>query len=135
MKFMIPFLMTVIPAAAAAQPPGAPQAPSVPTAPETTDVLVILTARQGVTRQQILAVMPSEIRATVKLYLDGRIRQWYSRSDGKGVIFLLNAKTEDDARAVMETLPLAKEHLMDHEYIAVGPLMPLMALIGVGPQR
>jgi len=32
-------------------------------------------------------------------------------------------------------LPLAKEHLMDHEYIAVGPLMPLMALIGVGPQR
>jgi hypothetical protein len=30
----------------------------------------------------------------------------------------------------METLPLAKEQLLDHEYIPVGPLMPLRALIG-----
>jgi hypothetical protein len=32
----------------------------------------------------------------------------------------------------METLPLAKEHLMDHEYIPVGPLMPLRMLMGAG---
>ena len=43
----------------------------------------------------------------MKLYLDGKIRQWYSRGDGKGVIFLVDAKTEDEARAIMETLPLA----------------------------
>jgi hypothetical protein len=97
--------------------------------------MVILTAKQGVTRHQIAAVMPSEIRATVKLYLDGRIRQWYSRSDGKGVIFLVDAKTEDEARTVMDTLPLAKEQLMEHEYIPVGPLMPLMTLIDAGAQR
>jgi hypothetical protein len=42
-----------------------------------------------------LAVIPAEIRATVKLYLDGKIRQWYSRGDGKGVIFLVDAKTEN----------------------------------------
>jgi hypothetical protein len=70
----------------------------------------------------------------VKLYLDGKIRQWYSRGDGKGVIFLVDAKTADEARAIMETLPLAKEHLMDTEYIPVGPLMPLRALIGPGAQ-
>lgn len=29
----------------------------------------------------------------------------------------------------MESLPLAKEHLLEHEYIAVGPLMPLGLLI------
>ena len=97
--------------------------------------MVILTAKQGVTRQQIMAVIPSEIRATVKLYLDGKIRQWYSRGDGKGAIFLIGAKTEDEARAMMETLPLAKEQLMDHQYIPVGPLMPLMALIGTGAQQ
>ena len=68
-----------------------------------------------------MAVMPSEIRATVKLYLDGKIPQWYSRGDGKGVIFLVDTNTEDEARAIMETLPLAKEQLMDHEYIPVGP--------------
>jgi hypothetical protein len=39
----------------------------------------------------------------VKLYLDGKIRQGYSCGDGKGVIFLVDAKTEDEARALMET--------------------------------
>jgi hypothetical protein len=75
-----------------------------------------------------MAVIPDEIQATVKLYLDGKIREWYSRADGKGVVFLIDAKTEDEARAIMETLPLAKQHLMDHQYIPVGPLMPLKAL-------
>jgi hypothetical protein len=56
-----------------------------------------------------MAVIPAEIRATVKLYLDGKIREWYSRCDGKGIVFLVDAKTEDEARALMETLPLAKE--------------------------
>jgi hypothetical protein len=58
----------------------------------------------------------------------GKIREWYSRGDGKGVIFLVDVKTEDEARALMETLPVAKEQLMSHEYIPVGPLMPLRAL-------
>jgi hypothetical protein len=102
--------------------------PSIPT-PEITAVLVIETAKQGVTAQQIMTVIPAEIRATVKLYLDGKIQQWYSRGDGKGALFMVNAKTEDEARAIMETLPLAKEHLLDHEYIPVGPLMALRALM------
>ena len=136
MKFIIPLLIAVLPAASVAQSQsGAPKAPSGVVRPTTTEVMVILTAKQGVTRQQIMAVMPSEIRATVKLYLDGKIRQWYSRSDGKGVIFLVDAKTEDEARTVMDTLPLAKEQLMNHEYIPVGPLMPLMALIGAEAQH
>jgi hypothetical protein len=129
MNFMIPLLMAVIPAAAVAQSQsgGASAAPSV-AIPKTTAVLVILTPKQGVTPQQIMAVIPDEIQATVKLYLDGKIREWYSRGDGKGVIFLVDVKTEDEARSLMEALPLAKEHLMDHEYIPVGPLMPLKAL-------
>jgi hypothetical protein len=110
-------------------------AQSAPPQPKTTNVLVILTAKQGVTREQIVKIMPAEIRATVKLYLDGKIREWYSRGDGKGVIFLIDAKTVDEARAVMEPLPLSKENLMDHEYIPVGPLMPLTALIGGEPAR
>jgi hypothetical protein len=122
---------------AQSQSGGAPGVPSV-AIPKTTEVLVIQTAKQGTTPQQIqqiVALMPAEIRATVKLYFDGKIRQWYSRGDGKGVVFLVDAKTEDEARAVMETLPLAKEQLMDHVYIPVGPLMPLRALMGGGPAQ
>jgi hypothetical protein len=61
--------------------------------------------------------MPAEIRATVKLYFDGKIRQWYSRGDGKGVVVLVEATTEDEARALIETLPLSKGQLMDDEYL------------------
>jgi len=110
--------------------PGA--ASGVPSAavPKVSGVFVIETVKQGVNPQQIMAVIPQEIRATTKLYLDVKIREWYSRGDGKGVVFLLDAKTEDEARAIMETLPLAKEKLMDSQYIPVGPLMPLKALLG-----
>jgi hypothetical protein len=124
---------SVIPAASAAQSQseGASGVPSA-AVPKTTEVLVIETPKKGVTPQQIMAVIPNEIRATVQLYFDGKIRQWYSRGDGKGVIFLVDAKTVDEARAIMETLPLSKEELIDHEYIPVGPLMPLRALMGRG---
>jgi hypothetical protein len=133
MKYMIPFLLAMLPAASVAQSQAgaASGLPSI-AIPKTTEVIVIQTPKQGVTFQQVMAVIPEEIRATVKLYLDGKIRQWYSRGDGKGVIFVVDAKTEDEARALMETLPLAKEQLMDHQYIPVGPLMPLRALIGPG---
>jgi len=135
MKFMIPFLIAMLPATQDAHSQSA--ASTIPKAaiPPTTAVFVVLTPRQGVTPQQIIAVMPAEVRATVKLYLDGKIREWYSRGDGKGVVFLIDAKTEEEARAIMETLPLAKEQLMDHEYIPVGPLMPLRMLVGSEGQQ
>ena len=81
-----------------------------------------------------MAVMPSEIRATVQLYFDGKIREWYSRGDGKGVVILVDVKTEDEARAIREALPLGKVQLMDTVYIPVGPLMPLRLLMGAPAQ-
>jgi hypothetical protein len=135
-KLLLPFLMSVFPVASVAQSQlPSSQPPSGVPSPKATEVMVILTTKPGVARQQIMNIMPDEIRATVRLYLDGKIRQWYSRGDGKGVIFLIDAKTVDEAQAIMDTLPLSKENLMDHEYIPVGPLMPLGALIGGGPAR
>ncbi|HEX3103161.1 MAG TPA: hypothetical protein VHQ22_01840 [Terriglobales bacterium] len=129
MRLMIPLLMALLPAMSVAQAQsGAGSGLPSAAIPKTTAVLVIQTPKQGVTFQQVMAVIPDEIQATVKLYLDGRIREWYSRGNGKGVIFLVEAKTQDEARALMETLPLAKAQLMDTEYIPVGPLMPLKML-------
>src|SRR6266481_2145284 len=129
MKYTIPVLVAALSVLSVAQSqPESGQALPSGAIPKTTAVFVIQTPKQGVTVQQVMAVIPDEIQATVKLYLDGKIREWYSRGDGKGDIFLVDAKTGDEARALMETLPLAKAHLMDHEYIPVGPLMPLRAL-------
>ena len=50
--------------------------------------------------------------------------------DGKGAVFLLNARDIAEAKSIMESLPLAKEDILDHEYVPVGPLMPLRLLLG-----
>jgi hypothetical protein len=127
MKYLMPLLLAALPASMAQSPGGASGVPSA-AIPKTTAVLVIETARQGVTAQQIMTLIPDEIQATAKLYLDGKIREWYSRGDGRGVVFLLDVKTENEAHGLMESLPLAKAQLMDHQYVPVGPLMPLRAL-------
>ena len=102
--------------------------------PTTTGVMVILTVKAGVTREQVMAVMPAEIRQTVQLYLDGKIREWYSRGDGRGVVLLLDTRDVAEAQTIMEGLPLARQNIVDHEYIAVGPLVPL-GLLTASPER
>ena len=103
--------------------------------PRTTDVLVILTVKPGVAREQVMKVMPDEIRATVRLYLDGKIRQWYSRADGKGVVFILDCKDVVEARSVMAELPLSSEQLVTLEFMALAPLAPLRLLLDGQPER
>jgi hypothetical protein len=97
--------------------------------PKVTHVLATLTVKQGITRDQIMKVMQSEVRETVQLYLDGKIQQWYARGDGKGVVFLLDCKTVEEAKAILEGLPLAKENFASFEYMPLGPLTPLRLLL------
>lgn len=106
-----------------------------PAPPKTTDILVVMTIKAGVPREEIIKVLPSEVRATVRLYLDGKLRQWFQRSDGKGVVFILPAATVADAQALMGSLPLAQANLVDHEYVALSPLGPLATLLGPTPDK
>jgi hypothetical protein len=100
-----------------------------PTAAPATQVLATLTVNAGVDRAAIMKVMPEEVRDTVKLYLDGKIQQWYSRSDGRGVVFILNATSAADAKALMDALPLAKANLVTFDYMPLAPLGPLRMLL------
>lgn len=95
----------------------------------TTGVLVLLTVKPGVTREQVMKFMPAEIRATVRLYLEGTIQQWYARGDGRGAVFVLNSKDVSEAEAVIDRLPLSGENLLDHQFIPIGPLAPLGGLL------
>jgi hypothetical protein len=97
--------------------------------PKITAVLTILTPKPGVTVEQVMKIMPAEIRATLPLYLDGKIQQWFTRGDGKGGNFLLNCKDVAEAPALIESPPFSKENLMDEQFIPVGPLMPLGILL------
>ena len=112
-----------------------PQSQTQPFASTITGVFALLKAKPGITRERVMAIMPAEIRATVQLYLEGKIREWHARDDGRGAVFLLNAGNIAEARSIMESLPLAKEDMLDHEYVPVGPLMPLRLLIGTQPAK
>jgi hypothetical protein len=63
MKFLLAFILSAYPFAAVAQSQLASgQPPSDAPTPKTTEVMVILTAKEGVTRQQIMNIMPAEVR-------------------------------------------------------------------------
>jgi hypothetical protein len=100
-----------------------------------TDVMVTLTVKPGITRDQVVKVMKEEVTATVKLYLDGKIRQWYSRADGRGVVFIMACNSVEEAKAQMEQLPLAKLNVMDYDYIPLSPLQPLHFLVDPPPAQ
>jgi hypothetical protein len=101
--------------------------PSTPT----TKILAIGTVNPGVDPAKVLATLPNEVRETVDLYLDGKIDQWYSLRDRRGVVFILNVTDPAAAHDMLEKLPLGQAHLMSFELIPLGPLNPLRQLQGM----
>lgn len=99
----------------------------------TIGVLTTLTVKGDVQRADIMKVMPDEVRNTVKLYLDGKIQQWWARGDGRGVVFILNCASVAEAKALTDTLPLSKANYATFEYVALTPLTPLRMLIAEPP--
>jgi hypothetical protein len=111
---------------------GHPAAQAPAPAP-TTGILTTLTVKADVQRADIMNVMPNEVRDTVKLYLDGKIQQWWARGDGRGVVFILNCASVAEAKALTDTLPLSKANYATFEYVALTPLTPLRMLIAEAP--
>src|SRR5271155_2518307 len=102
--------------------------PPVPT--PTTRILAIGTLNPGVDPAAARAILPTEVRETVKLYLNGKIDQWYSLQGRSGVAFILNVTDVAEAHEMLEKLPLGQAHLMSFELIPLAPLNPLRQLLG-----
>jgi hypothetical protein len=97
----------------------------------TTRILAIGTVNPGVDPAAARAILPSEVRETVKLYLDGKIDQWFSLQGRPGVAFILNVTDPVAAHEMLEKLPLGQAHLMTFELIPLAPLNPLRQLQGM----
>src|SRR5215813_1072952 len=100
----------------------------------TTRMLAIGTIKPGVDQAQVLEILPHEVRETVNLYLEGKIDQWYSLQDRRGVVFILNVTDPTVANEMLEKLPLGQGYLMSFELIPLGPLNPLRRLPGMTPK-
>lgn len=102
-----------------------------PTVP-TTKVLANARLLAPLTPEQRKRLMPHEVPETVRLFLAGKIDQWWSRQDGKGPVFLLNAGSVHEAKELMASLPLEVAGLMECDFIELGPLRPLHFLLTEG---
>ena len=82
------------------------------------------------TDEQRKRILPKEVPDTLRLYLDGKIDQFWFREDKPGgVVFLMNSTSVEEAKSIIEALPLAANGYLAFEYIPVGPLQPLGLLI------
>ena len=114
-----------LPAKAQAQGQAQAVAPNGLPTVTTTRILAIGHLTPKATPRVMPAVMPDEVRETVRLYLAGKVADWYVRKDGPGVVFILNLTDVAEARALLEQLPLGRQGLMDFDLIPLGPLSPL----------
>jgi muconolactone delta-isomerase len=81
------------------------------------------------TPEQQRTYMPKEVPATLQLYLDGKIEQFWRRNDNTGVIFLMTVDSIAEADALLRVMPLGGAGLLTFELMPVSPLSPLGMLI------
>ncbi len=123
-------LVAIIPVASFAQSttPSEPSA-SVDLAVPTTKLLAIGSFTAKATPKLWGPILPSEVRETTRLYLAGKIDQWYVRPDQSGVVFILNVADAKAAHELLDKLPLGQAGLMEFQFIPLGPLSPLRLLL------
>lgn len=123
-------LSLIVGAAAVVLAVATASAQTPPAAAPVTGVLVTLTIKPDADRAAVGKTMAAEVRETVEAYLDGKIQQWFAKADGTGVVFIVDATSAAGAKAIMDTLPLARADLADFTYTPLTPLTPLRRLLG-----
>ena len=81
------------------------------------------------TPEQNQAILPKQVPAVLRLYIDGKIDQFWYRQDGKGVVLVMTTASADEAASLLDALPFGQAKLMEFELIPIGPLTPLGRLL------
>ncbi len=81
------------------------------------------------TSEQRQMYLPKEVPATLKLYVDGKMEQFWLRDNNAGVIFLMTVDSVEEADALLKALPLSRANLLTFDLMPIGPLTPLGMLI------
>jgi hypothetical protein len=116
---------TIGPATSFAQSAPASSSLDVPT----TKLLAIGTFTARGTPEQWKPLLPSEVRDTVRLYLAGKIDQWYLKQDQSGVVFMMNVTDPKEALELLGRFPFGQAGLMEFQIIPLGPIAPLRVLL------
>jgi hypothetical protein len=122
----------VLVAVLAAIGPAASFAQSVPPSSSldvpTTKLLTIGTFTAKGSPDRWKPLLPAEVRDTVRLYLAGKIDQWYLKQDQSGVVFMMNVSDP------LGKFPFGQAGLMEFEIMPLGPIAPLRVLLADPPK-
>jgi len=95
----------------------------------TTKLLAIGSFTAKGTPERWKPLLPSEVRDTVRLYLTGKIDQWYLKQDQSGVVFVMNVTDQKEALELLGKFPFGQAGLMEFQIIPLGPIGPLRVLL------
>jgi hypothetical protein len=85
-------------------------------------ILAIAKVDPLTTPQKIQPHLEAEVKYAWKLYKEGTVREMYNCQDRPlGVVFVLECSSVDEARKVLDELPVVREKLIDFEIIPLGP--------------
>jgi hypothetical protein len=95
----------------------------------TTKLLAIGTFTAKGSPERWKPLLPAEVRDTVRLYLAGKIDQWYLKQDQSGVVFMMNVTDPKEALDLLGKFPFGQAGLMEFQIISLGPIAPLRVLL------
>jgi muconolactone delta-isomerase len=84
---------------------------------------------EPLSQEQRQRYLPKEVPATLQLYLDGKMEQFWLRDKEAGVIFLMSVDSVDEADRLLKALPLGQADLLTFDLLPIGPLLPLGMLM------
>jgi hypothetical protein len=82
----------------------------------------------GTTMDNVEPHLKEEMVVTWGHYKQGKIRELYFRQDTPGVVLMMECSSLEEARELIDELPLVKASLIEFELIPLGPFEPLEAL-------
>jgi hypothetical protein len=80
-------------------------------------------------RDQRQRYLPDEVPATLQLYLDGKMEQFWLRDKEEGVIFLMSVDSVAEADRLLKALPRGQADLLTFDLMPIGPLLPIGMLM------
>ncbi|WP_290918941.1 hypothetical protein [Halodesulfovibrio sp.] len=92
-------------------------------------ILAIDKVMPDATPDKVKETFMDEVNYTVKMYLADVVREMYFRQDRSGTILMLEAPSLEEARGLINKMPMVQAGLIDYELIPVGPFVPLALLL------
>jgi len=94
------------------------------------EVLALMKLKESITPEDVAKHGAEEVKHTLEAYLDGKIRSFWFRSDCPGTVFMLESSDVDEAREIMNELPIVVAGIAEYDLIPLQSLKPLGTLIG-----